>query len=87
VSQRRLDDSVYVLPKRSGIDMGEARPSMQQLLGPEAWTRERAELGDRASVTGDGQVLARGDSIEDLGALVSQLAHRHLGHGKGLYHA
>ena len=51
---------------------------MQQLLGPEAWTRERAELGDRTSVTGDGQVLARGDSIEHLGALVPQLADRHL---------
>ena len=82
VSQRRLDDSVYVLPKRSGIDMGEARPPMQQLFGAEALTRERAEFGDRTSVTGDGQVLARSDSIEHLAGLVLQLANRHFGHGR-----
>jgi len=60
---------------------------MQQLLGPEAWTRERAELGDRAPVTGDGQVLTSGNSIEHLGALVPQLSNRHLCHCEGLYHA
>lgn len=55
-------------------------PSTKDRAGRKRLARDRPQLGDGSAVPGHGQAFTSGDAIDDLAAMVSELADRDFCH-------
>ena len=67
------------MPRR-GIHGRKSTPALKERLHRQRGAAERSQLSDRFTVPSHGYSLARHDAIDDLAALVAQLANRDFSH-------
>ena len=77
MSQRWINHSVDVAAQRVGVKTGQPLPALDELgrSGAAAW--QRAQLGDRAAVTGDDYAFTALHAIKHFSSLVAEVAHRY----------
>jgi hypothetical protein len=86
-SQGGIQDLIEFGPHRCVVHRWQLVPPGEQGLGCQWSAGDRPELSHRPTASGDRYLLALGDSVDHLPAMIPQIADRDFGHEQELYHA
>jgi hypothetical protein len=76
-----IERSVDVAAEGVSLDHRQASPALEEPRGCDTPRTQGSELGDRAAVTGHRYALTRFNPVDNVSAMVAQLANRHRIHG------
>jgi hypothetical protein len=74
-SQRWINDAVDVTSQHVGVNARQPFPALNEFDRSGAAVCQRAQLGDRAPVSGDDHMFAAFHTVEHLSSSVSEVAH------------
>jgi hypothetical protein len=77
---------VQVRPQGIGVNWRQVPPAAEQLLSCQPGLAKRSQFGNRPTTAGDHEVLARGNALNNVSAMVAQLSDRDFGHARSVSH-